>query len=877
MSNPDSKGKDAPRPQGDVSRAGQFPAEIGEITEVRSDYLSARLILANLEHRAAGTVWERPPGYTPSEIDYLTSDGASGTIAVRDYDVRYLDRVSARQALEHLNLIHLARRGHSAAAGELARRTAETRRQIGARFAGVEIAENEHVIPYTTATSHPETQVSHKGSILIELSRQGFATADFTLLGAGVYSLPPAEREERLWEAIRNLEILCGRKFDDPQNPLLIAMRSAMPAYIPGFMPTFLNVGLTPEVLPGLPRRYGEVGAARIRLNNRKTILEALEPECFRLLEKDVRHDLTVEQNLALAQRIESLIENSNPKLLWNAREQAKFFLSRIYRYYENHLDALRNFMTRSVHYPAVIVQRMVCSALDERCYAGVLYSRHPRLGRGVFLQYARAVFGEDLMTGRLPPEESHFQNREDARREFPAVYHFWPRLERLERVFQAPVMVEFPGVHGTFTTLQVNTAEMVGAGMLTAAMDMHRDGRLSAELVRGLVKPYHIRQIESDAIDSKSLHSLKPFCRGISVLPREAVTGRVYFSAEAVREARESKIPDNVVLVKDRFSPTDVIDMQNVSGICSLSPAAIHVVTSAQNLGIPALLNLEEVGVRLDADNRILVNRDKLVIREGDWISISSRLRTLYIGRAQFAPARLLRYMAGEAVELTPEEKTRFDDLASSYREFRSILENVDASRFESLQDLGHAIQYGRLHDDPQKADFVNRCYDANRATLAARLLEVTLGNHFVNLAAFRLLTVDRRVGLLKDALALCREKRVTGYQAGAFVIGSFVEPSADGRYWTSFDPREIAGLLNEWLLYQKYLKVLDAVGERKINRARALILEQGLDTLPVHKGWLADFKNLKSSGVDFDLVRAQIGDGFDPQTAEVLDLIRD
>jgi len=877
MSNADSKDQDARRPQGDVSRAGQFPAEISEITDVRSDYLSARLILANLEHRAAGTVWERPPGYTPPEIDYLTSDGASRTIAVRDYDVRYLDRVSARQALEHLNLIHLARRGHSGAAGELDRRTAETRDRIGARFAGAEIAENEHVIPYTTSASLPETQVSHKGSILLELSRQGFATADFTLLGAGVYSLPPAEREERLWEAIRNLEILCGRKYNDPQNPLLIAMRSAMPAYIPGFMPTFLNVGLTPEVLPGLPSRYGEVGAARIRLNNRKTLLEALEPECFRLLEKDVRPDLTVEQNLALAQRIESLIENRNPKLLWNAREQARFLLSRIYRYYENHLDALRNFMTRVVHYPAVIVQRMVCSALDERCYAGVLYSRHPRLGRGVFLQYARAVFGEDLMTGRLRPEEIHFQNREDARREFPAVYHFWPRLERLERVFRAPVMVEFTGVHGTFTTLQVNTAEMVGAGMLTAAMDMHRDGRLSAERVRGLVKPYHIRQIESDAIDSKSLHSLTPFCRGISVLPRAAVTGRVTFSAEAVREARESKSPDNVILVKDRFTPTDVIDMQHVSGICSLSPAAIHVVTSAQNLGIPALLNLEEVGVRLDADNRVLVNRDKLAIREGDWVSISSRLRTLYIGRALFAPARLLRYIAGEAVELTPEEKTRFDDLASSYREFRSILENVDAARFESLQDLGHAIQYGRLHDDPQKADFVNRCYDANRATLTTRLLEVTLGNHFVNLAAFRLLTPDRRIGLLKEALALCREKRVTGYQAGAFVIGSFVEPGADGRYWTSFDPREIAGLLNEWLLYQKYLRVLDAVGERKINRARTLILEQGLDTLPVHKGWLADFKHLKSSGVDFDLVRARIGDGFDPQTAEVLDLIRD
>ena len=53
-----------------------------------------------------------------------------------------------------------------------------------------------------------------------------------------------------------------------------------------------------------------------------------------------------------------------------------------------------------------MIVQRMVCSALDQDSYAGVLYSRHPRLGTGVHLQYARAIYGEDLMTGRLVPEE---------------------------------------------------------------------------------------------------------------------------------------------------------------------------------------------------------------------------------------------------------------------------------------------------------------------------------------------------------------------------------------------------------------------------------------------------------------------------------------
>jgi hypothetical protein len=532
--------------------------------------------------------------------------------------------------------------------------------------------------------------------------------------------------------------------------------------------------------------------------------------------------------------------------------------------------------MAGEIQKPSVIVQRMVCSAIDDRSYPGVLYSRHPRLGKGVFLQFARAVFGEDLMTGRLQPEERHFLSREEARRDFPAVYHIWDRLAQLEALFAAPVMVEFTGVHGTSTILQVNAAEMVGAGMLEAVMDLYRTGRVPAERVRELVKPYHIRQIESDSIDPQSLHSLRPFCRGLAVLPRAAVTGRVYFSAEAARGAREAKAADKVVLVKERFTPVDVMDMQNAAGICSLSPAAIHVVTSAQNLGIPALLNLEEDGVRLDPSARTLVNRDGSVLREGDWVSISSRLRVLYAGRARFAPARLLRFMAGEEVDLSAEERPRYEALAASYREFRTILEGVDAVRFDSFQDLGYAVQYGRLYDDPRKEDFVNRSFDANRDKMAERLFEVTLGGHATNLAAFRLLSPDRRIRLLKNGLALCRKKGLAGYQAGAFVIGSLIDPNAEAPFWRSFNAEEIAGLLSEWLLHQKYLRVLDTVGERRVNRARSLILAEGLSVVQIHRGWAVEFKGLRSSGVDLDEVRRNVGEGHDPQTAELLDALK-
>jgi len=856
-------------------RSEPIPRQVRRIAEVRSEYTSARLILANLDGRAAGRTWSRPPGYIPAEIDYTETDGTARTISVRDYDVRSLDRVPPAKALEHLNLIHLARRGQAIAASELARRTAETHAPIRTRFAGAEMAENEHVIPYTTPLLHPEAQVSNKGAVLLQLTRWGIATADFTILGSSCYGLSPSGREEHLWEAVRDLEILSGRKFESSRNPLLLAMRSAMPFYLPGYMPTYLNVGVTSALLPGLVRRYGEAGAARILLNNRKTILEALDPEAFRLVEKDLRVDLEAGQNLAQAHRIERLIGGVAPGLLEDAHAQARFFLARIYAYYEDRLDVLRNFMSREICRPAVIVQRMVCSAIDDRSYAGVLYSRHPRTGKGVFLQFARAVFGEDLMTGRLRPEERHFLSREEARRDFPAVYHVWDRLTQLETIFEGPVMIEFTGVHGTFTTLQANAAEMPGTGMLQAIMDMYRAGRVTADRVRELVKPYHIRQIESDAIDPKSLHSLTPFGRGLSVLPRAAATGRVYFSAAAAKRAREAKAAVNPILVKERFTPTDVIDMQSAGGLCSLSPAAIHVVTSAQNLGIPVLLNLEEDGISLDAAKRALINREGREIREGDWVSISSRLRSLYAGQAVFAPARLLRFMAGEKVPLTPEERPLFEALASCYREFRAILEGVDAGCFESLQDLGHAIQNGRLQDDPRQADFVNRAFDANRPELARRLLDVTLGSHYINLAAFRLLSPDRRIGLFKDVLALGREKGLSGYRAGAFVVGSFVKPDAAPSFWEEFEPWEIASLLNEWLLHQKYLSVLDAVGERRVNRARTVILAQGLGEVFIHRGWAADFKGLIASRVDLGKVLCEAGGGCDPQLPQMLELL--
>ena len=847
-----------------------------KIVQIRSEYTSARLILSNLEHRLKGIRFKRLPGYLPPEVDFLTEDNKQKTIRVRDYDVRELNPPDSPRAIEHLSLILAARHGSLAAARRLKTKTKKAFDKISTRFTGDKLIENEYVVPYTTSSTYSETEISNKGAILLALSKRGIATADFCLLTASAYSLPPEEREPLVRAIVRNLEILSGRKLEDPENPLLIAMRSALPEYLPGFMPTYLNVGFVPDMLPGLQQRYGKAGAARIRFNNRKTILENLDREAFHPFDIQGKALLSIQQNTELAEQMESEIAVRRPELLTSAWSQLLFFLKKAYDYYQDHLDVLRSFMTRELYRPAIIFQRMVCSVIDRTSYAGVIYSRHPRLGTGLFLQFGRTIFGEDLMTGRLQPEERHFQTREESRREFPAVYHCWDRIFQLENIFQSPVMVEFTGVKGTFTILQVNQAKMSGAGMITAVIDMHRSGRIPEERVRELIKPYHVRQIESDAIDLKSFHSLTPFCRGTSVLPRSAVIGRIFFSSENALKLREKSRDTNVILIKERFTPMDAIEMQEFDGICSLSPLAIHVVSSAQSLGIPALINLEEYGVSIDHEKGLLINKEGLEIPEGSWVTLSSAFGSLYVGKARFAPARLLRFMAGEEIKFSPDERIRFENLAKTYSDYRNIRENVDAEDFESLQDLGHAVRFGKLGKNEQKASkFVNRCFDRKSEIIVHRLFDSTLGTHFLNQAAFACLSADRKARLLKGALRICAEKSISGYNAGAFVIGSLIPNDADVSFWKKFTPGEIARLLNEWVLHQKYLNILNDVGEKKISRARSLIQSNSLGALWVHKGLLSGFMTLKLSGAPWDEISRNILPSFDSQTQEVIDLL--
>ena len=53
------------------------------------------------------------------------------------------------------------------------------------------------------------------------------------------------------------MEKICGKKFGDKENPLLVSVRSGARASMPGMMDTILNLGLNEDVVNTIAAKSG--------------------------------------------------------------------------------------------------------------------------------------------------------------------------------------------------------------------------------------------------------------------------------------------------------------------------------------------------------------------------------------------------------------------------------------------------------------------------------------------------------------------------------------------------------------------------------------------------------------------------------------------
>jgi hypothetical protein len=801
------------------------------------------------------------PGFPEPELEFRNpGETEFQRIPLTNTDVFILSQPDRPKAAHYLDVLLASFRKDTSAGKEKKKLAGQYIKLLKSQFANLTFIETDWVVPASTTNLYDEVLLSQKGKVLLDLYREGYPVPDFCVLTSRSYQMGEWERETCLQSAIVNLEKMTGEKLGDPGNALVFAMRSATPYYIPGLMPTFLNVGVTQQSFRSLKQRYGRAAANKIYLNNLQSICQILAPgqDFYRTKKEDCI--LSTAETEDRIRHLFKKIAAIDERILKEADYQAKVFMRYSHSFFTRNQDLIYTFQRGHITFPALILQKMVWTIRNKDSYPGVLYSRHPRTGLGMQIESGREIFGEEIMTGTIRAEEQEYFNREEIKSEFPAIYHFTPMLPKLEEKLKSPATIEFAveSFEGSslFALLQLNMSELTGRATLLAAIDLYQKKIIPKKRVIQLIRPYHLRQIFSERIDDVSLKSLTWFGNGVSILPRSAVTARIYFSMAKALEAKRKG--ERVCLCKENFIPSETIFMGELDAIMSMSPLAIHVVTACLGYGIPAFINLRNHHMSL-GENAIS-NVNGIIIREGEWITVSSKHHCIYIGKAHYKPARFQKYLEGKTLEMDPKEEKVFINMSKAYQAYQEIVNTLKTEEAMTLPDLVKLIRHD-YDQQPQKAvEFVNGWFDLHKDYYFTEILKSGLGSHIDQHKIYNLLTTGRRIQFFSSILLKCREEKLGGFSAGAFMLGRFLCQPHPVSFWRAFKPSDIVFLLNEYILFEKYMQVLSEFGERHLNRTKNKILTDDLNTITLSAMDTDTFLTLKLSSPSWKEIETHI-----------------
>src|SRR5512145_3522822 len=229
---------------------------------------------------------------------------------------------------------------------------------------------------------------------------------------------------EDLWNqalaALAVIEQQTGKRFGDPENPLLVSVRSGAKFSMPGMMDTVLNVGLNPQTLEGIAKltnneRFGWDAYRRLIQMFGKTV-KGIEGRKFEhILDKYKAKtagkqdtDLTVEMLKKVVDDFKALYKKElGVEFPDNVHEQMSQAIEAVFASW---------FGKRAVDYrnsqkiahdlgTGVNVQMMVFGNMGNDSGTGVAFTRNPATGeKALYGEYLPNAQGEDVVAGIRTP-----------------------------------------------------------------------------------------------------------------------------------------------------------------------------------------------------------------------------------------------------------------------------------------------------------------------------------------------------------------------------------------------------------------------------------------------------------------------------------------
>jgi pyruvate,orthophosphate dikinase len=523
-----------------------------------------------------------------------------------------------------------------------------------------------------------------KGANLAEMTRIGVPVPPgFTITTeacnaylAGGNALPKGLWDQVL-KAMRSVEKETGKRFGDPDNPLLVSCRSGAKFSMPGMMDTVLNLGLNDQTAEGMIALTGDAcfayDAYRRLVQMFGSVVLNIPDEAFEhpldqyKTEKGCASDteLTAEDWQALTDRFKQVIqEHLDIEFPQDPLEQLRLAVEAVFKSWNG---------KRAVDYrnaagiaddlgTAANVQTMVFGNMGDDSGTGVAFTRDPATGeRVLFGDYLINAQGEDVVAGIRNTKEIA-----DLSKEMPKVYkEFADICDRLERHYTEMQDVEFTIERGHLWMLQTRDGKRTANAAVKIAVDMANEGLLTKDQAVARVKPSEVDALLHPQFDlaaqAEAREEGRAFASGVNASPGAAV-GRVYFDADTA-EAKANEEGQDVIMVRPFTKPDDVHGMLASKGILtSEGGATSHAAVVARQFGIPCIVGASQV--RLDLEARCMT-AEGVTVKEGEWISVDGTTGEVFLGQIpttmpSFEEQVDLRTLLDWADEISAREGTR-------------------------------------------------------------------------------------------------------------------------------------------------------------------------------------------------------------------------
>ena len=474
----------------------------------------------------------------------------------------------------------------------------------------------KYVYDFTQGDKEQKDLLGGKGANLAEMTRLGLPVpAGFTVTTEACRFYlkngeSPAQLDTQVTKELRKVEDQMGRQLGDPDDPLLVSVRSGAKFSMPGMMDTVLNIGLNDKSVEGLAETSGD---ARFAWDSYRRLIQmfgdtvmGIDGALFHKALEDMKADtgidddtdLTAEDWMGLVEVFKKIVKDEtgedfpqNPRQQLDMAIEAVFRSwnterARIYRRRERIPDDLGT---------AVNVQAMVYGNMGDTSGTGVCFTRDPSTGHsGVYGDYLMNAQGEDVVAGirNTEPLATLGEHDESSYKELLGI------MRRLETHYRDMCDIEFTIEREKLWILQTRVGKRTAAAAFRVASQLVDEKLITKDEALERVTGEQLTQLMFPQIDPDADKIL--LTEGMAAYPG-AAAGRIVFNNEQAEEAAAAG--EKVVLVRRETNPDDLPGMVAAEGVLTARGGKTsHAAVVARGMGTTCVVGAEALDIDADA-----------------------------------------------------------------------------------------------------------------------------------------------------------------------------------------------------------------------------------------------------------------------------------